>query len=629
MSLEALVTELTETGLDSLDTDKLRELKRICKKDNGIHVVSTFNVLLMSLSKEHAQIRYSSLQAVNELFIRSHQFRLLVVASLPQILTLVFGAYQRPLPRPPEHAAKLKQLAAECMYSWVEKYGAGYQRLVIGFRFLRYMERVDFRAAARVFRRNDPVRIEKLRALHVENRSECMLRALIAVRTGFLNMRPVIEEALRMLNGCFAILLPDIVDLFAESGDSRIEDDGADIEEIMAVMAVNRHAVDIDFNPSRIIEAKEDSINAAVYDVIRDYLRLCVTKYEPQLRAWTDRLARLDSSSDPELGGLAEAVDKLKSRVVDVVPKCVDLGIDMAFIHAGRGRPGDEKSDDEFEDVPEDFYKTRNTSGKRPALESLSAPRHKRHQVFSLLGEPGLESDPTYIRPELLRNLQPRTTRSANASSTKSSSDFEDKLRETAPVVEYGPDLMYWGQDTVDTNTSGLEIRHRFLGSAREEATLSGTAADNLKKRAVFYSDAIKSQDTAGQREIKACRAPLKGGRLCPRRDLVKCPFHGPVIDRDEKGRPQGGFLVAEGDEETPSDSPVGGEQRQSTVATAETVNEIEWRDLEALVKLNQLPVASRKTKKEPPAKSALIDIRKNRPSSINRLRKIIGKRQD
>ncbi|KAJ2413851.1 hypothetical protein GGI10_002786, partial [Coemansia sp. RSA 2530] len=263
--------------------------------------------------------------------------------------------------------------------------------------------------------------------------------------------------------------------------------------------------------------------------------------------------------------------------------------------------PGDEKSDDEFEDVPEDFYKTRNTS----------------------------ESDPTYIRPELLRNLQPRTTRSANASSTKSSSDFEDKLRETAPVVEYGPDLMYWGQDTVDTNTSGLEIRHRFLGSAREEATLSGTAADNLKKRAVFYSDAIKSQDAAGQREIKACRAPLKGGRLCPRRDLVKCPFHGPVIDRDEKGRPQGGFLVAEGDEETPSDSPVGGEQRQSTVATAETVNEIEWRDLEALVKLNQLPVASRKTKKEPPAKSALIDIRKNRPSSINRLRKIIGKRQD
>ncbi|KAJ2731927.1 hypothetical protein IW152_004217 [Coemansia sp. BCRC 34962] len=626
MSLEALVTELTETGLESLDNDKLRELKRMCKKDDGIHVPSTFNVLLKSLSKEHAQIRYSCLQAVNELFIRSHQFRLLVVSSLPRILALVFGAYQQPLPRPPEHAARLKQLAAEYIYSWVEKYGAGYQRLVIGFRFLRHMERVDFRAAARAFRRNDPVRIEHLRALHAESRSEYMLRALIAVRTGFLDMRPAIEEALRMLNGCFAILLPDIADLFADSGDSHIEDYGADIEEIMAVMAVNRHAVDIDFDPGRIIEAKEDSNNAAVYDVIRDYLRLCITRYEPQLRAWADRLARLDSCIDPELGALLEAVGKLRSRVVDVVPKCVDLGIDLSSLHANSSRLGNEKSEDEFEDVPEDFYKTRNASSKRPALESLGAHRHKRHQVFSLLGEPGLELDPTYIRPELLRNLQPRTSRPGNASSANSGSDFEDRLRETAPVVEYGPDLMYWGQDTVDTNTSGLEIRHRFLGSAREDATLSGTAADNLKKRVVFYSDATKGLQPTERREIKACRAPLKDGRLCPRRDLVKCPFHGPVVDRDEAGRPQGGFLEAEGGVETPSDSPAGSEQRQSTVATAETVNEIEWRDLEALVKQKHPPVASRK-KKEPPAKSALVDIRKNRPSSFNRLRKIIGKK--
>ncbi|KAJ2870072.1 hypothetical protein GGH93_005855, partial [Coemansia aciculifera] len=630
MSLETLVTELTETGLDSLNSDKLRELKRVCKRDDGIHVVSVFKVLLNALTKEHAQIRISCLQAVNELFRRSHQFRLLVVAELPHVLALVFGAYQRPLPRPHEYAAKLKQLAAEFMYAWVEKYGAAYQRLVIGFRFLRYVERVDFRAAARAFRRNDPVQIERLRAIKLENKNEYMLRSLLAIRADFLAMRPAVEEALWMLNGCFAILIPDIADLFADPGHSHAEDNDADIDEIMAVMAVNRHAVDIDVNPGRILETEEDNGNAAVYDVIRDYLRLCVTKYEPQLRAWTERLTRLDDSIDPELSTQLESVRKLRSRVIDVVPKCADLGVDLSFLQADSGGLCDDKSEDEFEDVPADFYKTRNTSGKRPTLsESLGGHRHKRHAVFSLLGEPGLESDPTYIRPELLRKLQPQSqaTQQVGAGDTTRRNSIEDRLRQTAPVVEYGPDLMYWGQDTVDANTSGLEIRHRFLGSAREEATLSGKATDSLRKRAVYYSDVMAGASgiqSDGRREIKACRAPLKGGRLCPRRDLLKCPLHGPVIDRDEAGRPQGGFIAE--DSPPPADST----PRQSTVATAETVNELEWRDWEALVNQRNPPPSSQqkaKKKKEPPAKSALVDIRKNKPSNINRLRKKIGKK--
>ncbi|KAJ2059462.1 hypothetical protein GGI08_003235 [Coemansia sp. S2] len=627
MSLEALVTELTESGLDSLNPDKLRELKRICKKNDGIHIVGAFKVLLNALSKEHAQIRISSLQALNELFRRSHRFRLLVIAELPQILALVFGAYQRPLSRPHEYAAKLKMLAAEFMYAWVERYGAAYQRLVVGFRFLRYVERVDFRAAARAFKRNDPVQIERLRAINIENRNEYMLRSLLAIRADFLAMRPAIEEALWMLDGCFAILIPDIADLFADPGHSYAEDNDADIDEIMAVMAVNRHAVDIDVNPGRILETEEDNGNAAVYDVIRDYLRLCVTKYEPQLRVWTERLTRLDSIIDPELSTLLESVRRLSSRVVDVVPKCADLGVDLSFLQKDSGGLCDDKSEDEFEDVPADFHKTRNTNSKRPALsESLGAHRHKRHAVFSLLGEPGLESDPTYIRPELLRNLQSQTISQAEASDTTLGNSVEDRLRQTAPVVEYGPDLMYWGQDTVDANTSGLEIRHRFLGSAREEATLSGKATDSLRKRAVYYSDAVagaNGTESGERREIKACRAPLKGGRLCPRRDLLKCPLHGLIVDRDEAGRPQGGFIAD--DNPPPADSA----PRQSTVATAEAVSEVEWRDWEALVnqKSPPLPQQKRAKKKEPAAKSALVDIRNSRPSIINRLQKKIRKK--
>ena len=34
------------------------------------------------------------------------------------------------------------------------------------------------------------------------------------------------------------------------------------------------------------------------------------------------------------------------------------------------------------------------------------------------------------------------------------------------------------------------------------------------------------------------CRVKLENGKLCPRRDKVKCPFHGKIIPRDEFGVP-------------------------------------------------------------------------------------------
>merc|ERR1711990_77940 len=34
------------------------------------------------------------------------------------------------------------------------------------------------------------------------------------------------------------------------------------------------------------------------------------------------------------------------------------------------------------------------------------------------------------------------------------------------------------------------------------------------------------------------CNVPLPSGKLCPRMDRVKCPFHGVIIPRDTKGLP-------------------------------------------------------------------------------------------
>ena len=36
----------------------------------------------------------------------------------------------------------------------------------------------------------------------------------------------------------------------------------------------------------------------------------------------------------------------------------------------------------------------------------------------------------------------------------------------------------------------------------------------------------------------RTCRAPmgLPNGKLCPRMDKIKCPFHGKIVDRDVNG---------------------------------------------------------------------------------------------
>ncbi|KAJ2458085.1 hypothetical protein GGI02_006052, partial [Coemansia sp. RSA 2322] len=234
MSLEALVSELTETGLGTLNALKLRELKNVCKSGNGAHVASVFQTLLKALNKEHAQIRISSLQAINELFRRSHKFRLLAIGELPQILALTFGAYQKPLPRPLSQSAKLKVLATELLYAWVEIYGMAYQRLVLAFRFLRYLERVDFKIAAKTFRRRDPALVKRLRIVGEENKHEYMLRSMIAVRNDYMATRPAIEEALHALNACFGILMPEVADFLGDLCHANASDDDADVEEIMA-----------------------------------------------------------------------------------------------------------------------------------------------------------------------------------------------------------------------------------------------------------------------------------------------------------------------------------------------------------------------------------------------------------
>ncbi|KAJ2702443.1 hypothetical protein FB645_004262 [Coemansia sp. IMI 203386] len=648
-SLEQLITDLTTTGLETLDPEKLKLLKTKCKTDTtGDTIIAVFQHIFKALNKSHAQIRLSSLQVINELFVRSHVFRsLFITQKLPEFLLLAFGAYGKELPLPKSYAIKLQQLAARYFYEWVEKYGFAYQRLVYAFRYLRYVEKIDFRAAAKAYKSLDPARARCRREMHDKNRNGYMKWSFYSVQMDMRKRKGEIVGVVRTMERCFGILVPDIAGLFDEHDGGA---DGADYDddEILAVMAANRHAISVDINPENVLETRETEQNKVVYEMLRDCLRSCTKIYQPRIKTWLDKLGRIEPNVDANVSETLSAAKEVESRIADAVAKCQDLGIDVKCVDNVKNASSE--SEDEFEDVTEETAAEanrrlrsrkgrRNDSGHSGTVANTSSNKSsyptKRNEVFSLLDDSRVKADPTYIDSRRLQELR-RSIAPLPQADVSPSNPIEDRLREIAPVVAFDTDLLYWGEDYIPADTSGFEIRHRFLGAARDRPTISGQALDRLHMRAVPYESLVSQQQTgAAERPIiKACRAPLKNGKLCTRRDLVKCPFHGLVIPRDEQGHPAGGFVQEDRPSAKQSEASEGQTAHVSTVATAQKPSDLSWQDLDTLQRSKeerekqqqQQRRQQRGSKRKEAPQSALVKINKKQTRTRDRLTRALRK---
>lgn len=96
---------------------------------------------------------------------------------------------------------------------------------------------------------------------------------------------------------------------------------------------------------------------------------------------------------------------------------------------------------------------------------------------------------------------------------SSSESDFED-VEEKEDIESYIP--------------KSMRSEYGFMSLENESAcgTKPHTSLDDS-----LFSEASESK-------IISCRVRLESGKLCPRRDKVKCPFHGKIIPRDEDGVP-------------------------------------------------------------------------------------------
>ncbi|KAG2252500.1 hypothetical protein Bca52824_082636 [Brassica carinata] len=90
-------------------------------------------------------------------------------------------------------------------------------------------------------------------------------------------------------------------------------------------------------------------------------------------------------------------------------------------------------------------------------------------------------------------------------------------------------------------NHRGLEVENHW-GRVDQDAVIPADKIAELNLQATVYREE--------RTDIPPCHAPLKKGGLCQRRDLRACPFHGPIVPRDDEGNP---IIIDESQNQTSS----------------------------------------------------------------------------
>ncbi|XP_012519120.1 PREDICTED: UV-stimulated scaffold protein A isoform X2 [Propithecus coquereli] len=607
--LSKLVEELTTSGEHQLNPEKMKELKKICKSSEEL-LGHAYHLLMAQLSQEHAQVRLSAFQVVDELFTRSHQFRILVVSDLQEFLELTLGTdHEQPLPPPREAAQRLRQAAIRAVEAWNEKFGEAYKKLSLGYHFLKHNKKVDFHdvnARTLAERKREEEKQKHLDKIYRE-------RAQQAERE-MEEMSEEIESCLTEVESCFRLLVPfdfgpspvvakflDVASDMSNQGASRSshpgqatpcqcgpptpsdgeqpccskdlpasachpgagskalllqaatrdpsedEDEDSDQEKFVRSHGLGSHKYTLDVELSSDgLKLQENEDNLAVVQATRDALKLVQNKFLPSVCSWVQRFTRAGTHG----GHLKRAID-LKTELELVLRKYKELDI----APEGDQRLRTDAPEDREEDEEDDFVEV-------PEKEGFEAcvPEH-------LLG---LESEALRQTPEknvaaqgLQERTRTRTRRDEDASDPTSAAAqlqrFRDHLllppplstspsrallgleeaqklaaeRARAPVVPYGVDLCYWGQEQpAARKILRSDSQHRFWKPSEvEEEVESAAISEMLRSRHITFAGRFEPVQ-------HRCRAPRPDGRLCERQDRLKCPFHGKIIPRDEEGRP-------------------------------------------------------------------------------------------
>lgn len=443
------------------------------------------------------QVRYLALLIIDELFMRSKLFRTLLVENLDQLLSLSVGFRRNvPLPAPPAVASVLRLKAIEFLEKWNASFGVYYRQLRLGYDHLKNTLRLQFPNIQANAARIQQERRERARRSKdiLLNKYEYLKENLSTIKGGILSTLDEIDECLDILH----------------SKKESVSDDVLDDEELDEFCSLELQQIRLDALKEGE-KVYEDSDNKVVFDALRELYKLLVTKQLVSIQEWISVLVRVEVADNRFRDSTLKELIDIRNRQKAVKNKCEEAGCSLQ---------NTSKLDEE-----EDFWEEGNVvsieissgppNNKSKHLDTVSTSHKMNNDNLGLCNKESNGSD---------------TDNLVHGGKEVESNPLRSKLIAEAPVVRWGSHLDNWDSNRVFmANQRGLEVESHW-GRVDDDAVIPADKIAELNVQAMPYEEK--------QVDIRPCRAPLRKGGLCQRRDLKVCPFHGPFIPRDDEGRP-------------------------------------------------------------------------------------------
>ncbi|KAB5527207.1 hypothetical protein DKX38_021054 [Salix brachista] len=496
--VRALIEKATNSTVAHVDPRLLKAIKTVVRySDSELRLAA--RTLMDLMKRDHSQVRYLTLLIIDELFMRSKLFRTLVVENLDQLLSLSVGFRRNhPLPAPPAVASILRSKAIEFLEKWNSSFGIHYRQIRLGFDYLKTSLRLQFPNV-----QANAARVQQERREREMKTKEILVKKFEVLKENLVLLKEEIRETVDEIGECLEIVKNKEANVVLGA-----LDDDDDFEEFRP----------LDLRQLRLDSLKEgekvceNSENKVVFDALRELYKLLVTKHMVSVKEGISVLIRVEVADTRLRDSMLKEFIDIRNRLQSVKKKCVESGCSL---------PDLTKLDKEEE---EDFWEEGKVESTDPGSFSEPSKRNENSAAPPTSGQ--VKNDPS----EGSTKKSKRQEFLCSEGGGSDSSSLRSKLIAEAPVIEWGSFLDTWGSNRdVLANHRGLDLESHW-GRVDHDAVIPAKKIAELNLHATLYKEE--------RVEIQPCQAPLGKGGLCQRRDLRVCPFHGPIIPRDDEGNP-------------------------------------------------------------------------------------------
>ncbi|CAF0789418.1 unnamed protein product [Rotaria sp. Silwood1] len=486
-NLSNLVQELTTSGSKALNEQKIKQLKQICKQTD-VNVEYCYRLLIAQLDKYHAEIRYSTVQIIDQLFNRSHHFRTLLLDDFSYLIDKCLGLnVDNQLPPPNATAKLLKQFTAMCIKKWHEKFGTAYKLLDIGYNYLKNCKLLNFNNIDEPIGITAQLQREQNEA-HQIRLTQKLQNAIRELNETSNEIYSCIEQAENCLNLLVSnndkIPLPtttskpiqeidDNEDV--DDDDDDDDDDFIDVplvstknndQELLQVLglgAAGKLNITINVNDrpkSSLFNVEVTDDNRTVVENLHDLYRQLNDVYLNKIQAWMNIFIKVQQNSNEQ-------------QTIAVMKRAIDLKNSIQSCL---------KMIENYHLAPKRTMPTQKPA-PTPKVASIPVPQSSPMESATI---------PTLTEDEIKYFFH----------------DDSECIKRT--FIQH-------------------DVQNFFVRPTEKNDVPESLNYSILMRKRTFVNElpAIKWK----------CRAPLGNGKLCERMDRYKCPFHGRIIARNEQGQ--------------------------------------------------------------------------------------------